>query len=283
MALERVQKIMSNAGFCSRRKAEEMIAEGKVLVNSTRIKLGDKADAEKDTILINGKPLVIEQRKYYAFYKPDHILTTMHDPFGKPTIAEYITALPVRVFPVGRLDYDAEGLLILTNDGDFANRLMHPRYETSKTYQAELRDRIRDNELTKLRGIVHLDDGDVKIESCKRINETTIEITIHEGRHKIVKRIFKELGFYVKRLKRTQVGSIRLEKLHPGEIKEIPEFLIKEIMNDKRLSKDSTESSISKEKPRPSSFSKDKAKKKNITISPANNIPKPILKTILKK
>jgi 23S rRNA pseudouridine2605 synthase len=259
MALERVQKIMSNAGYCSRRKAEELIAEGKVMVNSVKIKLGDKADPSKDTILISGKPLIIEQRKYYAFYKPDHILTTLHDPFGKPTIAEYISALPVRVFPVGRLDYDAEGLLILTNDGDFANRLMHPRYETSKTYQAELRDRIRDNEFAKLRGIVHLDDGDVKIESAKRINESTIEITIHEGRHKIVKRIFKDLGFYVKRLKRTQVGTIRLDKMKPGEMKEIPEYVIKEIMNDKKYES----SSEAKDKIlRKSSFSKDKAKKK---------------------
>ncbi len=236
MALERVQKIMSNAGHCSRRKAEELIADGKVLVNSTRIKLGDKADPEKDKILINGKPLIIEKRKYYAFYKPSHVLTTMHDPFGKPTISEYISSLPVRVFPVGRLDFDAEGLLILTNDGDFANKMMHPRYETSKTYQAELRDRIKDAELSTLKGVIHLDDGNVKIESCKRINENTIEITIHEGRHKIVKRIFKQLGFYVKRLKRTQVGPIKVEKLRSGEIKEIPIFLINEIMSEKKTS-----------------------------------------------
>jgi pseudouridine synthase len=230
MALERVQKIMSNAGYCSRRKAEELIADGKVLVNSTKIKLGDKADLEKDTILISGKPLLMEQRKYYAFYKPDHVLTSLNDPFGKPTIADYIDTLPVRVIPVGRLDYDAEGLLILTNDGDFANKLMHPRYETSKTYEAELRDRIRDPDLAKLRGTIKLDDGPVKIEACRRLNETTLEITIHEGRHKIVKRIFKDLGFYVKRLKRTQVGPIKLERMRPGEIKEIPEFIVKEVM-----------------------------------------------------
>jgi pseudouridine synthase len=220
MPPERVQKIMSNAGYCSRRKAEDLIAEGKVLVNSRRIKLGDKADPEKDTILVSGKPLVLEQKKYYLFYKPRNVLTTLHDPFGKPTIADYTSHLPVRVFPVGRLDYDAEGLLILTNDGDFANRLAHPRYETPKTYEAELRDRLRDADLKKLSGTVRLDDGPVKIESCRKLSENYIEITIHEGRHKIVKRIFKELGFYVKRLKRTQVGEYKLGRLKPGQIEE---------------------------------------------------------------
>ncbi|MGV8168569.1 MAG: pseudouridine synthase [Candidatus Nanoarchaeia archaeon] len=232
MALERVQKIMCNAGICSRRKAEELIAEGKVMVNSTKIKLGDKADIEKDRIMVNGKPIIMEKRKYYMFYKPKNVLTTLHDPFGKSTLADYIGNLPVRVFPVGRLDYDAEGLILLTNDGDFANKIMHPRYETSKTYEAELRDRIRDTDLNKLKGTIHLEDGNVKIESCKRLGENFIELTIHEGRHKIVKRIFKDLGFYVKRLKRTKVGPIRLGKLKPGVLEEIPEHIIKSIMNE---------------------------------------------------
>ncbi|MGV8161761.1 MAG: pseudouridine synthase [Candidatus Nanoarchaeia archaeon] len=258
MALERVQKIMSNAGICSRRKAEELISEGKVIVNSSKIKLGDKADIEKDMILVNGKPISMEQRKYYMFYKPKNVLTTLHDPFGKPTLADYLTHLPVRVFPVGRLDSDAEGLLILTNDGDFANRIMHPRYETSKTYEAELRDRIRDADLNKLKGTIKLDDGSVKIESCKRLGENFIELTIHEGRHKIVKRIFKDLGFYVKRLKRTKVGPIRLGKLKPGMIEEISENIIKGIMNEKIPV--SAKSKIT-QKPREISFSKDKKKK----------------------
>lgn len=257
MALERVQKIMSNAGYCSRRKAEELISEGKVMVNSSKIKLGDKADTEKDKIFVSGKLLILEKKKYYAFYKPNHVLTTLHDPFGKPTIADYTRALPVRVFPVGRLDFDAEGLLILTNDGDFANKMMHPRYETPKTYQAELRDRIRDAELSKLKGVIRLDDGEVKIDSCKRLGENLIELTIHEGRHKIVKRIFKQLGFYVKRLKRTQVGEVKLERLHPGEIKEIPDFVINAILKEKGTRPEKSE------KQKTNSFSKDKAKKQD--------------------
>jgi 23S rRNA pseudouridine2605 synthase len=232
MALERVQKIISNAGFCSRRKAEEFIAAGKVTVNGHIIKLGDKADVSKDDIIIAGRKIAAEQKKYFAFYKPKFVLTTMSEKEHNDTILEYISNLPVRVFPVGRLDYDAEGLLILTNDGDFANKLAHPRYETSKTYEAELRDRIRDEDLKKLSGTIRLDDGPVKIESCKRLNETTIEITIHEGRHKIVKRIFKDLGFYVKRLKRTRVGPFKLSRLKPGGIEELPKDLVKQIMDE---------------------------------------------------
>ncbi len=230
MAIERVQKLISNAGFCSRRKAEEFIAQGKVTVNGHEIKLGDKADASKDEIIVAGRKIALEPKKYFAFYKPRFVLTTMSEKEHNNTILEYISNLPVRVFPVGRLDYDAEGLLILTNDGDFANKLAHPRYETSKTYEAELRDRIRDEDLKKLSGTIRLDDGPVKIESCKRLNEVTIEITIHEGRHKIVKRIFKDLGFYVKRLKRTKVGPFKLSRLKPGGIEELPKDLVKEIM-----------------------------------------------------
>jgi 23S rRNA pseudouridine2605 synthase len=230
MALERVQKIISNAGFCSRRKAEEFIAEGKVTVNGKTIKLGDKADVAKDEIIAVGRRITAEQKKYYAFYKPHNVLTTLSDPSGKPTVADYVSHLPVRVFPTGRLDYDAEGLLILTNDGDFANRIMHPRYEVSKKYEAELRERIRDAELAKIKGVIRLEDGPVKIESCKRLNEVTIELTIHEGRHKIVKRIFKELGFYVKRLKRIQVGPFKLGRLKAGEVADLPKETVKEFL-----------------------------------------------------
>jgi pseudouridine synthase len=267
MVEERVQKIMCNAGFCSRRKAEELIEQGKVLVNTRKIKLGDKADPSKDVIMVSGKTISLETRRYYAFYKPKNVLTTLHDPYGKTTIMNYIHSLPTRVFPVGRLDYDSEGLLILTNDGDFANRIMHPRYETLKTYEAELRDRIKDSELNKLKGTIRLDDGTVKIESCKRLNESTIEITIHEGRHKIVKRIFKDLGFYVKRLKRTQINSIKLGKMRPGDITEIPESIIKRIMDNKDKPKN-YKSDKAEVKAKENNFSKDKARKLVMRESP---------------
>lgn len=229
MALERLQKILSNSGHCSRRAAEELIKAGKVSVNDRIISIGDKADASKDKIQVSGKPIGKDRKRYFAFYKPRNVMTTLSDPSGKPTVMRFIEGIPERVFPVGRLDYDAEGLLILTNDGDFANKIMHPRYETVKTYEAELRDRLRAKDLAMLKGKVKLKDGFVKIESSRMIHDNIIEISIHEGRHKVVKRIFKELGFYVKRLKRTKVGPLMLGRMKPGEIKEIPEHILNKL------------------------------------------------------
>ena len=221
MALERVQKILANAGFCSRRKAEELIDEGKVFVNGEKIKLGDKADSDKDIIMIGNKKVEFDRKRYLALYKPSRIMTTLSDPSNKPNVTKFLGGINERVFPIGRLDYDAEGLLILTNDGDFANRVMHPRYEVVKTYQAELKNRIRPEEIRKLRGKIKLKDGFVKIENVKLIQGNYVEISIHEGRHKIVKRIFNELGFYVSRLKRTKIGIISLGKLRPGQLREL--------------------------------------------------------------
>lgn len=214
--LERVQKIISNAGYCSRRKAEELIEDGQVKVNNVKITIGDKADPKKDKISIKGRPLQFEKKHYLAFYKPKNVVTTNYDPRGRPTVQKFMQGLRERVYPVGRLDIDAEGLLLMTNDGDFANKVMHPRYEHTKTYRAELKTRVRKNDLEKFRGKIILTDGPVEIEHAKLINQFEIELTIHEGRHKIVKRIIKELGFYVKRLKRVKVGTVNLGTLKPG-------------------------------------------------------------------
>jgi len=215
MEPQRVQKLMSNAGFCSRRKAEKLIADGKVRVNGKIIKLGDKA-TEKDEILIAGNRLSFERKRYIKFYKPKYVATTLYDPYKENTITKYLQDIPERVFPVGRLDYDAEGLLILTNDGDFANRIMHPRYETVKVYEAKTRDSISKKDIEGLKGKVILKDGPVRVDYSKLIDHHTVEIAIHEGRNKIVKRIFKQLGFYVGKLKRVQIGKIKIGNLKPG-------------------------------------------------------------------
>ncbi len=213
--LYRVQKIISNAGYCSRRKAEKLIEQGFVKVNNKKITLGDKA-SENDKIMIHGKQLKIDKKVYLAFYKPRHVLTTLYDPGQKPTIMKFLSKLSSRVFPVGRLDYDAEGLLLLTNDGDFANLVMHPRYETSKLYHVTLTSNIRKGNLEPLARRIRLKDGFVKVDFYRLLKKNIVEVRIHEGRNKVVKRIFKKLGFHVKRLKRVQVSYIKLGKLKPG-------------------------------------------------------------------
>ena len=218
--MQRVQKLISNAGFCSRRKAEELIEKGAVRVNGKAIKLGDKA-TEKDEIIISGTRLEFERKRYIKFYKPRYIATTLYDPYKKDTIVRFMQDIPERVFPVGRLDFDAEGLLLLTNDGDFANKVMHPRYETVKVYQAKTRDRISKKEVEGIRGKIILKDGPVRIEYCRPIDSHTVEIAIHEGRNKIVKRIFKQIGFYIGKLKRVQIGKIKLGNLKPGRWQEL--------------------------------------------------------------
>lgn len=228
MQPQRVQKIISNAGFCSRRKAEELIEGKKVRVNGKVIKLGDKA-TDKDEIIVSGKKLSFDKKRYIKMNKPRGVVTTLYDPHKDNTVVDYIQDIPQRLFPIGRLDFDAEGLLLLTNDGDFANKIMHPRYEILKVYEAKTRDRIRKSDIEGLKGKIRLKDGFVKIEYSKLIDHNTIEIAVHEGRNKIVKRIFKQLGFYVKKLKRVQVGNIRLGSLRPGKWKDLTKEEIKSV------------------------------------------------------
>ncbi len=232
MVDERVQKIICGAGFCSRRNAEKLIEEGRVSVNDKIISIGDKADSSKDIIRIDGVKLKFENKKYFVFYKPRNVLTSLSDPFKKNCVSDYFGGIKERVFPVGRLDFDAEGLLIVTNDGDFANKVMHPRYEILKTYEAELVQGIKHYDMKKFEGKIKLKDGFVKIERARLIRNDLVEITIHEGRHKVVKRIFKELGFYVRKLKRTKIGKLSLGSLKPGQIKEIPKEKLVALVTD---------------------------------------------------
>ena len=220
---ERVQKILAAAGVASRRKCEELIAQGRVKVNDKRIKLGDKADEELDVITLDGEILQPQKKVYLAFNKPKGYVTSLKQK-GKRVIMDLIKT-EEKIFPVGRLDENAEGLLILTNDGELANKIMHPRYQTYKTYQVVLDKKFRDE--NKLNRIV-LDGKKIKIKRYRRLPKG-MEITIHEGKKHIVKRIFAKLGYKVQELKRTQMANIRLGKLNRGKTRPLTKKELREL------------------------------------------------------
>lgn len=226
---ERVQKILAAAGIASRRKCEELIAQGRVKVNGKKIKLGDKADAELDVITLDGEILQPEKKVYYAFNKPTGYVTSLNQK-GKHVIMGLIE-IPEKVFPVGRLDENSEGLLLLTNDGELANRIMHPRYRTYKTYQVTLDKRFKDYD--KLNRIV-LDGKKVNIKRYRKLPKG-VEITLHEGKKHIVKRIFAKLGYKVQTLKRTQVANIELGNLKPGRYRPLTKKELRELKSSLKM------------------------------------------------
>jgi len=197
-----VQKLLSNYGYCSRRKAEELIKQGKVKVNNKIISIGDKA-SEKDKIYVNGKLINQEKRVYIMFHKPADCVTALYDKKYK-TVMSYIK-IKERIFPVGRLDYNTSGLLLLTNDGDFANKIMHPSHEIKKTYLVGLGKEITEQQINQIEKGIILKDGKTSSAKIKKLNPTLVEITIHEGKNRIVRRIFKELNIYVRFLKRIKI------------------------------------------------------------------------------
>jgi len=218
-----VQKILAAAGVASRRNCEELIAQGRVKVNDKRIKLGDKADEELDVITLDGEILQPQKKVYLAFNKPKGYVTSVKQA-GKKVIMDLVKT-EEKVFPVGRLDENSEGLLILTNDGELANRIMHPRYQTYKTYQVVLDKKFRDeNKLNR----INLDGKRIKIQRYRRLPHG-MEIVIHEGKKHIVKRIFAKLGYKVQELKRTQIANIRLGKLNRGKARPLTKNELREL------------------------------------------------------
>ena len=223
----RVQKIISNAGYCSRRKAEELIRQGLVKVNDKVINLGGKAEPGKDKITVNGREVKIEKRIYLLFNKPAGCITTLDDPLKRKTIFDVIK-IKERIFPVGRLDKNTSGLLLLTNDGDFANKIMHPRYEIEKTYLVETDDPINNNQIKLLEKGVELEDGKTSPAKVKK-KGNSIEITIHEGKKRIVRRMIGYVGLKVLSLKRIKVGKLSLGSLKEGKYRSLTEKEIKSI------------------------------------------------------
>jgi len=217
--MQRVQKIISNAGYCSRRKAETLIEEGYVQVNGKTITIGDKADPDTDKITVEGNNIKIPKRRYIIFHKPRGCLTTTTDPRRRKTIYNYIQ-LKERLIPIGRLDLNTAGLLLLTNDGDFANKIMHPRYEVEKTYQVELDRPLEGLDRAKLeRGVTIEGHRTWPAKVQKRDNFYLV--TIHEGRNRIIRKMMNKIKYKVVNLKRVAIEGLSLKGLKEGEWRDL--------------------------------------------------------------
>lgn len=222
---KRLQKILSEMGIASRRKAEDMILEGRVTVNGALAELGTKADPAVDHVKVDGKLLTgsAAPRVYLAFHKPRNVMTTLDDPEGRPTVADYLKRIKGRVFPVGRLDFDSEGLLLLTSDGEFAHALTHPSHHVPKTYQVKIKGFLEDADVEKLRRGIYLDDGrtaPAEVRKLKKLKENSwIEIVLYEGRKRQIRRMLNRVGHPVSRLIRTKIGPLKLQGLGPGDLR----------------------------------------------------------------
>jgi len=221
MMKERLQKILSARGIASRRKAEEMIQAGLVTVNGTFAQLGDAADPETDEILVNGKPLPKQESYIYILLnKPRGYVTTLSDEKGRPNAAQLVADCGTRVYPVGRLDMDSEGLLLFTNDGDFANRLMHPKQEVKKTYETWVTGYRPGSEI-QLGKPITLDGYTIRPPKVKLLRsdgqKAKLLVTIHEGRNRQVRRMCEAAGMHCTRLRRIKEGSLSLGELPLGK------------------------------------------------------------------
>ena len=222
---ERLQKILSQAGVASRRESETIIQEGRVAVNGVVVtELGTKADPDTDSITVDGKELSIdEQRVYLLLYKPVGYMTTMKDPEGRPIVTDLLTGIKERVYPIGRLDYNTEGLLLLTNDGALANILMHPSHEVDKGYLVRVSGQVSPLQIKKLTDGVKLEDGMTAPAKVLQVSEseqnTWISITIHEGRYRQVRRMCEAVGLNVVRLKRARYDFLVIGDMKPGDFR----------------------------------------------------------------
>ncbi|MEE1065517.1 MAG: pseudouridine synthase [Acutalibacteraceae bacterium] len=224
----RLQKYLSQCAVASRRKSEELILSGKVKVNGKVAGLGDKINPKKDTVTVSGKKIVSSKKHYYIMlHKPRGYITTMEDEMGRKCVAELVKDVGARVYPVGRLDRDSEGLLLMTNDGDFANHLTHPSKHVPKTYRVTVRPDVNEDQLFSFNeGIVIDGKRTAPAEAHiidKSENRVVLEIILHEGRNRQIRRMCEELGLEVARLKRTHIGSIKLGMLPQGKWRNLTE------------------------------------------------------------
>jgi 23S rRNA pseudouridine2605 synthase len=229
--LIRLQKLLAQSGVASRRKCEELMLAGSVEVDGEVVtRLGTKVDPTTAVIRVDGKRLPpVSAHVYLALNKPRGVVSTMSDPEGRRTLSDLVGDRPERLFHVGRLDTDTDGLILLTNDGDFAQRVAHPSYELDKTYVAEVDGVVAKATVRRLLAGVVLEDGPVEVSACKVVSTTPgadrgrsiVELVIHEGRNRVVRRLLDEVGHPVRRLTRTAIGPVLLRGLAPGTLRDL--------------------------------------------------------------
>ena len=224
----RLQKYMAEAGIASRRKSEELIAAGKVRVNGKVAEIGDKINPRTDKVTVSGKKVVKSKKHVYIMlHKPRGFITTMHDEMDRKCVAELIDDVPERVYPVGRLDRESEGLLLLTNDGEFANALTHPSKHVPKTYRVTVRPDVTKEQLAAFENGIEI-DGKMTLPAEVRVldkqeGRVVLDVVIYEGRNRQIRKMCEALGLEVARLKRTKIGSLKLGMLKPGEYRYLTE------------------------------------------------------------
>jgi 23S rRNA pseudouridine2605 synthase len=225
--LPRLQKVLAQSGVASRRRCEELMLEGLVEVDGEIVtRLGTKVDPRTAVIRVDGKRLPpVSPHVYLVLNKPRGVVSTMSDPEGRRTLSDFVADRPERLFHVGRLDTDTDGLILLTNDGDFAQRVAHPSYELDKTYVAEVEGVVSKATVRRLRDGVTLEDGPVAVSACRVISSqggrSIVELVIHEGRNRIVRRLLDEVGHPVRKLTRTAIGPVLLRGLRSGQLREL--------------------------------------------------------------
>ena len=233
MGKVRINRYIASTGSISRRKADEHILAGSVAINGKRAFLGATVDPARDRVTIDGKPVAPQQNHYLALYKPKNVVTTLHDPQGRPTVKDLIPRKYAGVFPVGRLDFDAEGLLLLTNDGKLAHMLHHPSFNIPKTYIVKVIPSVSADQIEKMRHGVELDGVPTRPADVGEVRRhsrgATLRIVLRQGLKNQIKRMAEALGLKVTSIKRVSVGPVSLKGITPGQIRELTPFEVKQI------------------------------------------------------